>query len=432
MCIRDSDDISEDYQLIVEKGIDDSDQTYFNGELIGNTFAWSRKRSYNIPKELLNKGENILAIRITDLRMGGGFNSPLIIKNNKIEKQILFSDFKFKHQAFVPHMNANSFLIHDLSVDEIMKNSKYLLDNLSRINIINDPNSYSILFEKMLKPVLPYSIKGAIWYQGESNVDNNDEYQELFTGMIEDWRENWGYDFSFYYVQIAPFEYIPSQESQKLRDAQRKTLKTTSKTGMAVIMDIGEEKDIHPHNKQDVGKRLGGVFREAATLGDLFGDERVFNTPIQEAFIIGSTVGMSAVGLKPIVEIQFADYIWPGLNQLFTEVSRSNYLSNGKWPVSCVIRVPTGAYGSGGPYHSSSVESILTNIHGIKIAYPSNAADFKGIMKAAYYDPNPVIILEHKGLYWGKIKGTEDTKSCLLYTSPSPRDHRGSRMPASG
>ena len=250
------DDISEDYQLIVEKGIDDSDQTYFNGELIGSTFAWSRKRNYNIPKELLNKGENILAIRITDLRMGGGFNSPLIIKNNKIEKQILFSDFKFKHQAFVPHMNASSFLIHNLSVDEIMKNSKYLLDNLSRINIINDPNSYSILFEKMLKPVLPFSIKGAIWYQGEANVDNNDEYQELFTGMIEDWRENWGYDFPFYYVQIAPFEYIPSQESQKLRDAQRKTLKTTSKTGMAVIMDIGEEKDIHPHNKQDVGKRL--------------------------------------------------------------------------------------------------------------------------------------------------------------------------------
>ena len=120
---------------------------------------------------------------------------------------------------------------------------------------------------------------------------------------------------------------------------------------------------------------------------------------------------MSAVGLKPIVEIQFADYIWPGLNQLFTEVSRSYYLSNGKWPVSCIIRVPTGAYGSGGPYHSSSVESVLTNIHGIKIAYPSNAADLKGIMKAAYYDPNPVVILEHKGLYWGKLKGTEETKS---------------------
>ncbi len=162
---------------------------------------------------------------------------------------------------------------------------------------------------------------------------------------------------------------------------------------------------------QDVGGRLGGVFREAATLAEKFGDDRVFNTPIQEAFIIGSTVGMSAAGLKPIVEVQFADYIWPGLNQLFTEVSRSYYLSNGKWPVSCIIRVPIGAYGNGGPYHSSSVESVLTNIRGIKIAYPSTGADLKGLIKSAYYDPNPCIILEHKGLYWSKIKGTEEAKT---------------------
>ncbi|PZD78800.1 tungsten formylmethanofuran dehydrogenase [Mesonia sp. K7] len=162
---------------------------------------------------------------------------------------------------------------------------------------------------------------------------------------------------------------------------------------------------------QDVGGRLGGVFREAATLAQKFGDNRVFNTPIQEAFIIGSTVGMSAVGLKPIVEVQFADYIWPGLNQLFTEVSRSCYLSNGKWPVSMILRVPIGAYGSGGPYHSSSVESVVTNIRGLKIAYPSNGADLKGLMKAAYYDPNPVVIFEHKGLYWSKVPGTKGATS---------------------
>ena len=162
---------------------------------------------------------------------------------------------------------------------------------------------------------------------------------------------------------------------------------------------------------QDVGHRLGGVFREAATLAQKFGNDRVYNTPIQEAFIIGSTVGMSAVGCKPIVEVQFADYIWPGLNQLFTEVSRSCYLSNGKWPVSTIIRVPIGAYGSGGPYHSSSVESVLLNIRGIKVAYPSTGADLKGLMKAAYYDPNPVVMLEHKGLYWSKIKGTEGAKT---------------------
>lgn len=178
------------------------------------------------------------------------------------------------------------------------------------------------------------------------------------------------------------------------------------------------EEIMHKHPEsllygQDVGRRLGGVFREAATLAEKFGDNRVFNTPIQEAFIVGSTVGMSAVGLQPFVEVQFADYIWPGLNQLFTEVSRSCYLSEGKWPVSMVLRVPIGAYGSGGPYHSSSVESIVTNIRGLKIAYPSNGADLKGLMKAAYYDPNPVVIFEHKGLYWSKVKGTKGATSVL-------------------
>jgi 2-oxoisovalerate dehydrogenase E1 component len=182
----------------------------------------------------------------------------------------------------------------------------------------------------------------------------------------------------------------------------------------AALFAMREIMEAHPEALlygQDVGGRLGGVFREAATLAQTFGDHRVFNTPIQEAYIIGSTVGMSAVGLKPIVEVQFADYIWPGLNQLFTEVSRSNYLSNGKWPVSCVIRVPIGAYGSGGPYHSSSVESVLANIRGIKVVYPSTGADLKGLLKAAFYDPNPVVILEHKGLYWSKIPGTEGAMS---------------------
>lgn len=162
---------------------------------------------------------------------------------------------------------------------------------------------------------------------------------------------------------------------------------------------------------QDVGKRLGGVFREAATLADKFGDDRVFNTAIQEAYIIGSTIGLSAVGLKPFVEVQFADYIYPGINQLVTEISKSCYLSCGKFPVGMVLRVPIGAYGGGGPYHSGSVESTLANIKGIKVCYPSNAADLKGLLKAAYHDPNPVVMLEHKGLYWSKVPGTEDAKT---------------------
>lgn len=162
---------------------------------------------------------------------------------------------------------------------------------------------------------------------------------------------------------------------------------------------------------QDVGRRLGGVFREAATLAQKYGDERVFNTPIQEAYIVGSTAGMSAVGAKPIVEIQFADYIWPGINQLVEELSKSCYLSNGQFPVQSLIRVPIGAYGGGGPYHSGSVESALVTINGIKVVYPSNAADMKGLLKASFYDPNPVVLLEHKGLYWSKVPGTTDAKT---------------------
>ncbi|HNU41859.1 MAG TPA: thiamine pyrophosphate-dependent enzyme [Cyclobacteriaceae bacterium] len=162
---------------------------------------------------------------------------------------------------------------------------------------------------------------------------------------------------------------------------------------------------------QDVGGRLGGVFREAATLAQKYGDDRVFNTPIQEAYIIGSTAGMAAVGVKPIVEIQFADYIWPGLNQLVEELSKSCYLSKGKFPIQALIRVPIGAYGGGGPYHSGSIESTLLTIRGIKVVYPSNAADMKGLMKAAFHDPNPVIMLEHKGLYWSKVAGTAEAKT---------------------
>lgn len=210
---------------------------------------------------------------------------------------------------------------------------------------------------------------------------------------------------------LHEFAETPITEEKGNREPEGKERTVMVDSALFAIRELMEK---HPEALlygQDVGKRLGGVFREAATLAQKFGDERVFNTPIQEAFIIGSTVGMSAVGLKPIVEVQFADYIWPGLNQLFTEVSRSCFLSNGKWPVSCVIRVPIGAYGSGGPYHSSSVESVLANIKGIKIAYPSTGADLKGLMKSAFYDPNPVVMLEHKGLYWSKIKGTEDAKT---------------------
>ncbi|HKB44842.1 MAG TPA: transketolase C-terminal domain-containing protein, partial [Chitinophagaceae bacterium] len=182
----------------------------------------------------------------------------------------------------------------------------------------------------------------------------------------------------------------------------------------AALFAIREIMEDHPEAVlygQDVGKRLGGVFRETATLAERFGDHRVFNTAIQEAYLVGSAIGMSAAGLKPIVEVQFGDYLYPGFNQLVTEVSKSCYLSCGKFPVSMILRVPVGAYGGGGPYHSGCVETTILSVKGIKVAYPSNAADMKGLMKAAYYDPNPVVMLEHKGIYWSKVPGTEDAKT---------------------
>ena len=207
------------------------------------------------------------------------------------------------------------------------------------------------------------------------------------------------------------FAPTPITEERGEREPKGKEKKVMIDSALFALREIMAK---HPEALlygQDVGRRLGGVFREAATLAQQFGDNRVFNTPIQEAFIIGSTLGMSAAGLKPIVEVQFADYIWPGLNQLFSELSRSCYLSKGRYPVSSVIRVPSGAFGSGGPYHSSSVESVLTNIRGIKVVYPSTGADLKGLLKAAFYDPNPVVILEHKGLYWSRLPGTQGAKT---------------------
>lgn len=212
---------------------------------------------------------------------------------------------------------------------------------------------------------------------------------------------------------VTDFVFVPTpvitEKGERSPAGKEKILMVDA--GLFAIREIMEQYPEAVLYGQDVGRRLGGVFREAATLAEQFGDHRVFNTAIQEAYIIGSTAGMSAVGLKPIVEVQFADYIYPGFNQLVTELSKSCYLSCGKFPVQSLIRVPIGAYGGGGPYHSGSVESTLLTIKGIKVVYPSNAADMKGLMKAAFLDPNPVVMLEHKGLYWSKVPGTEEAKT---------------------
>jgi 2-oxoisovalerate dehydrogenase E1 component len=208
--------------------------------------------------------------------------------------------------------------------------------------------------------------------------------------------------------EFADATVIKEKGNRSPKKAEKVTMVDAALHAVDEILSSHEEAIFYG---QDVGRRLGGVFREAATLAEKYGNERVFNTPIQEAYIVGSTAGMSAVGVKPIVEIQFADYIWPGMNQLVEELSKSCYLTKGKFPVQSLIRVPIGAYGGGGPYHSGSIESTLLTIRGIKVVYPSNASDMKGLMKAAFHDPNPVVMLEHKGLYWSKVPGTNDAKT---------------------
>lgn len=151
---------------------------------------------------------------------------------------------------------------------------------------------------------------------------------------------------------------------------------------------------------QDVAHGKGGVFGITGGLTEKFGRKRCFNTPLAESTIIGIAIGLAVDGIhKPVAEVQFADYLWTGINQLFNEAASIYYRSNGEWEVPLVLRMPYGGYIQGGPYHSQSIEGFLTHCPGLKVVIPSNAADAKGLLKTAIRDPNPVLFLEHKALY---------------------------------
>lgn len=280
-----------DNESILHLGpIDDMDITYINGNKIGEILElgnWKTERNYNIPARTLKKEQNTLAVQVIDIMGGGGIygSEDITISNNSGKQIVLSGEW------------------HYMPVAEIIKNTIYFFD---------DNNSYSsrpsmkisigshtptTLYNAMIYPIIPYTIKGAIWYQGEANVGCGYEYRTLFPAMIASWREAWGQgDFSFYYVQIAPYEYWDEELSPaaELREAQFMALHVVN-TGMVVTTDIGNPTNIHPANKQEVGRRLS-LWALAKDYGF---DTLVYSGPLYDT--------ISIEGGKIIVHFTYAD-----------------------------------------------------------------------------------------------------------------------------
>ncbi|SEO32391.1 sialate O-acetylesterase [Mucilaginibacter gossypiicola] len=240
-------DTSANYTLKIGF-IDDMDAIHINGKYVGGFVGRgyaSTPRNIIIPKELLKQGNNVIAIRIIDIGGQGLVGGDIAISDNKGGTINLAGDWKFR---LVAELLNGRFYSYGLQKD---------ISRRPDVNKLNS-NSPTTLFNAMINPLIPYTIKGVIWYQGESNVGRAEQYKKLFPLMIEDWRTQWGKQLPFYYVQIAPFLYPAAdqkEQSQKLRDAQRYALKLP-KTGMVTTLDIGYLKTAHPPYKQEVGKRL--------------------------------------------------------------------------------------------------------------------------------------------------------------------------------
>jgi sialate O-acetylesterase len=252
--------------------IDDNDVTYINGTQVGATNQYNASRVYKIPAGVLKAGNNVIAVKIQDNGGGGGFTGEPadLFVNVDGHKQPLAGNWAFRISAVVP---TNSGV---------------------------GPNSYpSLLYNAMINPILPFAIKGAIWYQGESNADRAYQYRTAFPLLINDWRRLWNQgEFPFYFVQLASFNSANGNSKNgskwaELREAQTLSLNVPN-TGMAVITDIGEPKDIHPRNKQDVGKRLAAV-----ALHDTYGQNNVFSGPVYQSMQTNGnkvTLSFSSIG----------------------------------------------------------------------------------------------------------------------------------------
>jgi len=260
--------------------IDDNDITFVNGVKVGETEGYNVGRTYTLPADLLKTGENTITVRVFDSGGGGGIYGEakdLNLSNASGEQIALTGDWSYKIGLDFKNAEPKPF-------EE------------------NGPNRPTVLYNAMLHPYIQFAIKGAIWYQGESNADRAYQYRDLFPAMIKDWRQKWGQgDFPFYFVQLANFmqaDQLPVESAwAELREAQLKTL-TLPNTGMATIIDIGEAKDIHPKNKQDVGKRLGLI-----ALAKTYGQKINYSGPVYqsqkvEGKQITLTFGNSENGLK--------------------------------------------------------------------------------------------------------------------------------------
>lgn len=253
--------------------IDDMDRTYFNGELVGSTEVsgfYQVPREYSVPGRLVNEGVNTIAVRVIDNQGGGGiWGMPGVMKIAAGDKSVtsVSLDGEWKFQP-VAELSGNGFFVFNLSGNE------YLETERPKAIGSSTPTS---LFNGMISPLLNYTVKGAIWYQGESNVGRHVQYSKIFPIMIENWREAWGIkDFPFYFVQIAPYVYggVDSTESAFLRESQESALKL-QKTGMVVTLDIATVMNIHPPFKKEVGERLANL-----ALTNDYGNDVVSQGPV--------------------------------------------------------------------------------------------------------------------------------------------------------
>ena len=239
--------------LVLNLGpIDDCDRTFVNGKFVGayeKDGFWQTDRIYNVAKELVQSNELVIAVRVTDTQGGGGLwgvpeKLNLQLESTK-ETVSLVGEWKY-----LPVAEYREQKFYVFGVD---KNNFY---DKPKLKFELSPYSPTTLYNAMINPLVPYNIKGAIWYQGEANTGNPKQYQKLFPMMIQSWRDSWQLgDFPFYYVQIAPYNYGSQTFSELLREAQFKSL-SVKNSGMVVTLDIGNPNDIHPSNKKDVGERL--------------------------------------------------------------------------------------------------------------------------------------------------------------------------------